>query len=135
MPVLSHEEEIETPGAMMSGWVRPIRSPRWTVCPSAPIATARPLSSSRPLEEKLPRWRERSPAATEITHGAWLNGLTLASASPEPELPAEKTTVTPRSLTALVATLTGSSGSYCRKLLPQELLMTSMPSRSGWSRM
>ena len=133
--MLSQEEEIETPGAMMSGSVSPTRSPRWTVCPSAPIATARPLSNSRPLEEKLPRCRDRSPAATEMTHGAWLNGLTLASASPAPELPAENTTVTPRSVTALVATLTGSSGSNCRKLLPQELLMTSMPSRSGWARM
>jgi hypothetical protein len=31
VPVVSHEDEIETPGAEMSGQVRPVRSPRATV--------------------------------------------------------------------------------------------------------
>ncbi len=131
LPVLSHDDEICTPGAVMSGEVEPNRSPRTTVWPSAPIGTARRLSCSRPLEEKSPRLRSRSLAATEITQGAWLKGETLASASSLPELPAEKTTTAPRFVTAFVATLTGSAGSYWRKLLPQELLMTSMSNRSS----
>ena len=83
----------------------------------------------------MPRSRSSEPAATEIVHGAWLNGLTLASPFSEPELPAANTTTAPRAATALVATLTGSAGSYWRKLLPHELLTTSMPSMSGWASM
>ena len=101
LPVLSHEEEICTPGAVMSGEVEPKRSPRTTVWPSSPIGTARRLSCSRPLEEKPPRLRSRSLAATEITQGAWLKEETLASASSLPELPAEKTTRTSLSSTGL----------------------------------
>ena len=111
----------------------PTRSPVKTVWPPAPIAAAEPLSNSRPLEEKSPRSRSTLPAATEMTHGAWLNGLTLASPSSLPELPAANTTVAPRSVTAFVATLTGSAGSYWRKLLPHELLKTSIPSMPGWA--
>ena len=95
LPVLSHDEEMSTPGAITSGWVMPTRSPVKTVWPPAPIAAAEPLSNSRPLEEKSPRSRSTLPAATEMTHGAWLNGLTLASPSSLPELPAANTTVAP----------------------------------------
>src|SRR3712207_1951952 len=110
VPVAAHDEEIVTPGAITSGPVLPIRSPRNTVCPSAPIGAAAPLSNSRPLDENEPRSRLTEPAATEMTQGAWLNGLTLASAFSAPELPAEKTTTAPLSVTALVATFTGSAG-------------------------
>ena len=75
------------------------------------------------------------PAATEITQGAWLKGLTLASAPPLPELPAANTTVMPSRVAWRVATLTGSFGSNWRKELPHELLMTSMPRFFGWRRM
>src|SRR4051794_2722474 len=70
------------------------------------------------------------PAPTEITHGDSENGFMLISVGPL--LPDAKTTVTPRSVTAFVTTITGSFGSNWRYELPHELLTTLMPHISGW---
>src|SRR3954464_15953078 len=113
----------------------PMRDPVNGVWPSPGIGPASELSCSRPFDEKSPRAWSRSPAATEISHGAWENGLRLTSAWSAPELPAANTTTTPLSATALVAMFVGLFGSYCWNELPHELFTTSMPHRSGWSSM
>src|SRR5689334_11551693 len=107
-----------------------MRSPVQLVSPPPPIWVACELSNWRPRDEKLASLWSRLPAATEITHGDSENGLRLISAGPL--LPAAKTTVTPWDATARVITATGSFGSNCRNELPQELLTTLMPQRSGW---
>ena len=73
-------------------------------------------------------------AATEVTHGAWENGLSDISAFEAPLFPAAKTTFTPRSAIARVATLTGARGSNCWNEFPHELLITLTPQSCGWSR-
>ena len=78
-------------------------------------------------------WWLTFSAATEVTHGACENGLSDISAFVRPLFPAAKKTFTPRSATALVATLTGARGSNCWNELPQELLITVTPHSSGWS--
>src|SRR3954454_15047143 len=75
VPKVSQVEEMSTPGAEMSGWTSPIRSPVKAVWPPAPMPIGRELSKTRPLLEKSPRCRSSVAAATEITHGDWLNGL------------------------------------------------------------
>ena len=123
---------MSTPGPSMSGQVRPSRSPRGDGV--AVLADRDRLQ----VVELDARWRRtrRGPgpaslAATEITQGAWLNGLTLDSPFSSRSCRPRRRRSRPRGSTALVATLTGSAGSYWRKLLPQELLMTSMPSSVG----
>ena len=69
----------------------------------------------------------------DVTQGASEKGLRLISTSLSPLFPAAKTTLTPRSATAFVATATGERGSNCWNELPQELLTTFTPQRFGWS--
>ena len=59
-----------------------------------------------PREEKPASLPVSSVAPTLITHGATAYGFSVPL--PAPVLPAEKTTLTPRSVSILVATLTGS---------------------------
>ena len=83
--------------------------PAHMAVPSPPTTTVPPLSL-RPRLEKLASAPRSSPAPTITTQGAFLK-LPVTVLSPGPELPAEKTTITPRSASAFVATLVGSLGS------------------------
>src|SRR5687768_15771323 len=85
VPVESQVEEMSTPGAVTSGCTTPMRSPVYVVWPPAVMPVGSELSWVRPFEEKSPRCRSTVPAATEMTHGDWLNGLRLISAFSEPE--------------------------------------------------
>src|SRR5918992_2156632 len=104
-----------------------MRSPVKTVCPPAPIVDGSELSYRRPFDEKSARWWLTFSAATEVTHGACENGFSDISAFVRPLFPAAKKTFTPRSATALVATLTGARASNCWNELPHELLITFTP--------
>ena len=57
VPSVSQVELISSPGAVMSGWTRPIRSPTYVVWPSASMALGAELSLISPLEEKSDRCR------------------------------------------------------------------------------
>src|SRR3954463_15811684 len=136
-PIVSHVDEMSTPGVVMSGWYTPMREPVNVHCATPLFGMASAvveLSNSAPFDEKSPRagFAATVDAATDSTHGASENGLRLSSASSEPELPAANTTTTLRSATYLVATLTGSFLSNGRYEFPHELLTTSTP-HSGWS--
>src|SRR5688500_3752835 len=75
-----------------------------------------------PLEEygaSTPFW---SVAPTLITHGAAAYGFSVPF--PGPLLPAENTTLTPRSVSILVATLTGSFGS--KTVAAEKLQLTTL---------
>src|SRR5215210_419687 len=111
----------------------PTRSPVKTVWPPAPMVDGSELSYLSPFDEKSARTWLSVSAATEVTHGACENGLSDISAFVRPLLPAAKKTLTPRSETAFVATLTGARASNCWNELPQELLMTRTPHSIGWS--
>src|ERR1044072_5643933 len=66
-------------------------------------------SANVPRDESAARRPAASVAPTPITHGAIAYGFIVPF--PGPLLPAENTTLTPASVSILVATLTGSLGS------------------------
>src|SRR5688500_10815146 len=107
-----------TGGRSLHGKVSPSTS---TLPPPAP--------SAAPREENSLRRPCLSPEATVTIHGAFLK-LPVIVHSPAPELPAEITTIMPRSESALVATLVGSAGSngvHRSPVLPNEFATTRMP--------
>ena len=92
---------MSTPGAVIVG-----RSSHTNTSPST---TASPPLPSTPRELKSARLPSLSPAATVITHGAFLK-LPVIVDSPGPELPAENTVMIPLSAKSFVTTLVGWSG-------------------------
>src|SRR4029453_1645424 len=77
-----------------------------TLTPGATRVGRNKALPKSPREEKFARRPWESVAPTLMTHGATAYGFKVCW--PGPVLPAEKTTLTPRSVSILVAMLTGS---------------------------
>src|SRR5207253_11159181 len=124
VPVDARVDTMCTPGAVMSGW--------YSGSPGMP----RDEKSARIGARFCPVWSAQwtaelvgsgdtslHPAATPMTHGATLYGLSVFWSGPS--FPAANTTVIPWSCAVFEALLIGSLGSKA-PLVPQELFTTLM---------
>src|SRR5256885_152803 len=123
VPVEARVDTMCTPGAVTSGW--------YSASPGTPRDEKSASTASRPCPVWSAQWIAElvgsgtvlQPAATPITQGATLYGLSVFWLGPS--FPAANTTVMPRLCTFLLALLIGSCGSN-GPLVPQELFTTLM---------
>src|SRR2546422_2355465 len=123
VPVEARVDTMCTPGAVTSGWY--IGSPGMPRDEKSARMGSRfcPVWSAQWIAELVGSGRSLHPAATPITQGATLYGLSVFWSGPS--FPAANTTVIPLLLTFLVALLIGSWGSN-GPLVPHELFTTLM---------
>src|SRR2546427_2624469 len=110
VPVEARSDTMCPPGAVISGWYS--RSPGIPRDEKSASQGGRfwPVGSSQWMAEFVGSGlTSLHPAATPITQGATLYGLSVFSSGPS--LPAANTTVIPASCTVFVALLIGSLGS------------------------